>query len=112
MSLLDVLLGALVIAALLGWAVSNALYARATLPMMNAFRVLLEVDYKFDQRVNAILDRAKANIKRPEIPTGRPEAAKAPPYNPALFATAGTPPLIPSFMDEDQPEAGLEHADA
>jgi hypothetical protein len=104
------ILGAIAVAALVGWTATNALLSRGLLPMANAFRVLIEVDHKIDQRINAVLDRARANTKRPEVPSGKPEAPKPPPFNPAVFSSAG-PPLIPNYMESEQPDS-LESADA
>lgn len=117
MTLLIIALGAIAIAALLGWTAVLILLSRSLLPMANAMRVWGELDHKFDQRVQGVLDRARANTVKPTIPTGRPEMQKQPigMTAPMVFGP-NTPPLI-SFMDEEQPDAGasgerLEATDA
>lgn len=109
--MIEAILAGLLVLALLGWSACLVLFARATLPMANAFRVLLEVDHKFDQRINATLDRYRANTKKVEIPAGKPQMPAGLPANPMVFAP-NAPPLIPNFMHEEQPDSGLDEARA
>lgn len=109
---MEIILGGFLIAALIGWTITLVFLSRAWLPLANAMRVWNELDHKFDQRVQGVLDRAKANQPRVNIPTGKPEPPKQQPYNPAFMAGATAAPLIPSFMAEEQPDSSLESADA
>jgi hypothetical protein len=107
-----ILLGLLILA-LAAWSACIILFARSILPLANAFRVMHEVDKRFDERINAVLDRARANTKKPVIPEGKPSAqAQAQQIQDNLTGMFGGAPLIAPEIFGEQPEADLEVVDA
>lgn len=110
----EAILLALLILALAGWSACLVLFARSLLPMANAFKVLHVVDKTFDDRINAVLDRARANTKKPVIPGDKPQAQAPTPFiNPLADMFPGAGPLIsPAMGLEDQPDSDLEMVQA
>lgn len=106
-----ILLG-LVILALAGWSATVILFARSTLPLANAFKVLHTVDDLFDKRINAVLDGARASKAKPVVPDGKvkefkgdedPRAA----WKGEVQQMFGPQPLIAPDFGE-QPDSDLE----
>jgi hypothetical protein len=105
-----ILIGFLILA-LAGWSAFVVLVCRSILPMINGFKVAHEIDKRFDDRVEALLDRARANTakKQPVIPNDKPQATQVNP----LVELFGPGPLIsPSMGLEEQPDSSLEIMDA
>lgn len=101
-----VLLGLLLLA-LAGWSAFVVLICRALLPMVNAFKVSHQIDAHFDKRINDVLDRARANTKKPVVPDGKP-SSQAAQIQEELRNVFG-PPLIPTAILDEQPDAdGIE----
>ena len=85
---------AIALAAIVGCGILLYLMARSVLPMLNALAVAEKVDERMDNRIRAILERAKTmdERKRPQVVPGQQSAQRVNPLE-EIFGGAPLEPI-------------------
>lgn len=103
--MLDLILGGLCVAALLGWSLTLIWLSRSLLPMANSMKVHQAIVDREDVKVGSLVERVLTRQNR-----GKPPEATRPPESETAHPMAGMfRSTQPSAVIDDQPDAeGLE----